>query len=198
MKECFKITRFDAGATLFVVNRVQPYFSKSYREPSLILRIGLDQNEGQWFENIFIDGCPRLSKRRLNGDVIAEHNKVFQEHGRVMFGRFEILCPRSWNMVHNFLNNSYLEWGAKLIIILRRGRNYQGFSTRTFKFGESCSKTRLVPRYYRDLIPTMYTWFEIGELTSMNSNELAKYKKDIVYAVKRKKTISKTLVSAGY
>ena len=101
-------------------------------------------------------------------------------------------------MVHNFLNNSYLEWGAKLIIILRRGRNYQGFSTRAFKFGESCSKTRLVPRYYRDLIPNIYNWFEIGELTPMGSNELAKYKKDIVYAVKRKKTISKTLVSAGY
>ena len=180
------------------VNRAQPYFSESYREPSLILRIGLDQNEGQWFEKIFIDGCPRLNERRLNGDVIAEHNKIFQEYGRVMFGRFEILCPRSWNMVHNFLNNSHLEWGAKLIIILRRGRNYQGFSTRAFKFGESCSKSRLVPGYYRDLIPDMYTWFEIGELTQMGSSELAKYKKDIVYAVKRNKTISKTLVSAGY
>jgi hypothetical protein len=99
---CAKIVRFDAGATLVDVNRALPYFSKNYREPSLIILIGLDQDEGQWCEKIFIDGCPRLRERRLIGDVIVEHNKVFQEHGRVMFGRFEILCPRWWNMMHNF------------------------------------------------------------------------------------------------
>jgi hypothetical protein len=44
----------------------------------------------------------------------------------------------------------------------------------------------------------MYAWFEIGELTPMHSNELAKYTEDIIYAVKRKRTISKTLASAGY
>ena len=195
---CAKIARFDAGATLVDVNRAQPNFSKNYREPSLIIRIGLDQDEGQWCEKIFIDGCPRLRERRLIGDVIVEHNKVFQEHGRVMFGRFEILCQRWWNMMHNFLNASHVEWGAKLMIVLRRERNYQGFSTRAFKFGESCSNPRLVPGYYRDLIPDMYVWFEIGELTPMHSNELAKYTEDIVYAVKRRRSISKTLASAGY
>ncbi len=195
---CAKIARFDAGATLVDVNRAQPYFSKNYREPSLIIRIGLDQDEGQWCEKIFIDGCPRLRERRLIGDVIVEHNRVFQEQGRVMFGRFEILCPRWWNMTHNFLNASHVEWGAKLMIILRRERNYQGFSTRAFKFGESCSNPRLVPGYYRDLISDMYAWFEIGELTPMQPSELAKYTEDIAYAVKRKRSISKTLASAGY
>jgi hypothetical protein len=53
---CAKIARFDAGATLVDVNRAQPYFSKNYREPSLIILIGLDQDEGQWCEKIFIDG----------------------------------------------------------------------------------------------------------------------------------------------
>ena len=115
-----------------------------------------------------------------------------------MFGRFEILCPRWWNMTHNFLNASHVEWGAKLMIVLRRERNYQGFSTRAFKFGESCSNPRLVPGYYRDLISDMYAWFEIGELTPMQPSELAKYTEDIAYAVKRKRSISKTLASAGY
>ena len=31
----------------------------------------------------------------------------------------------------------------------------------------------------------MYVWFEIGELTPLHSNELAKYMEDIVYAVKK-------------
>jgi hypothetical protein len=195
---CAKIALFDAGATLVDVNSAKPNFSKNYREPSLIIRIGLDQDEGQWCEKIFIDGCPRLRERRLIGDVIVEHNKVFQEHGRVMFGRFEILCPRWWNMMHNFLNASHVEWGAKLMIVLRMGRSYQGFSTRAFKFVESCETPSLAPEYYRDLIPDMYVWFEIGELTPMQPSELAKYTEDIVYAVKRKRSISKTLASAGY
>ena len=180
------------------VNRAQPNFSKDYREPSLIIRIGLDQVEGQWCERIFIDGCQRLRERRLIGDVIVEHNKVFQEHGRVMFGRFEILCPRWWTMLHNILNASHIEWGVKLMIVLRREKNYKCFSTRTFKFGESCSPPRLVPEYYRDLIPDLYVWFEIGELTPMQTSELAKYTEDIVYAIKRRRSISKTLASAGY
>ena len=194
---CGKIARFDAGATLVDVNRAQPYFSKNYREPSLIILIGLDQDEGQWCEKIFLDGCPRLRERRLIGDVIVEHNKVFQEHGRVMFGRFEILCIRWWNLLHSTLNSCNTRIGAKLIIILRMGNKYQGFSTRTFKVGEYCEDPSLVPGYYRDLIPDMYAWFEIGELTPMHSNELAKYTEDIIYAVKRRRSISKTLASAG-
>ena len=109
-----------------IVNRAHPNFSKDYREPSLIIRIGLDQDEGQWCERIFIDGCQRLRERRLIGDVIVEHNKLFQEHGRVMFGRFEILCPRWWTMMHNFLNASHIEWGAKLMIVLRMGEELPG------------------------------------------------------------------------
>ncbi len=42
---CAKIVRFDAGATLVDVNRAQPYFSKNYRKPSLIILIGLDQTK---------------------------------------------------------------------------------------------------------------------------------------------------------
>jgi hypothetical protein len=64
--------------------------------------------------------------------------------------------------------------------------------------GEYCEDPSLVPEYYRDLIPDMYVWFEIGELTPMHSNELAKYTEDIVYAVKRRISISKTIASAGY
>ena len=180
------------------VSRVKSYINKSYREPSLIIRIGLDQDEGQWCEKIFIDGCPRLRERRLIGDVIVEHNKVFLEHGRVMFGRFEILCIRWWNLLHSALNSCNTRIGAKLIIILRMGNKYQGFSTRTSKVGEYCEDPSLVPEYYRDLIPDMNVWFEIGELTPMHSNELAKYTEDIVYAVKRRRSISKTLASAGY
>ena len=39
---CAKIARFDAGATLVDVNRAQPNFSNSYRERSIIIRIGLE------------------------------------------------------------------------------------------------------------------------------------------------------------
>ena len=88
--------------------------------------------------------------------------------------------------------------GAKLIIVLRRGTKYQGFSTRAFKLGESCEDPCLIPEYYRYLFFEMNVWFEIGELTPMHSNELAKYTEDIVYAVKRRRSISKTLASAGY
>lgn len=183
---------------LLDVNRAQPYFNKNYREPSLIIRIGLDQVGGQWSEKLFIDKWPELADRRLAGDVIAEHNKVFKDHGRVAFGRFEILCIRWWNLLHSALNSCNTRIGAKLIIILRMGNKYQGFSTRTSKVGEYCEDPSLVPEYYRDLIPDMNVWFEIGELTPMHSNELAKYTEDIVYAVKRRRSISKTLASAGY
>jgi hypothetical protein len=74
---------------------------------------------------------PTARERSLIGDVIVEHNKVFQEHGRVMFGRFEILCPRWWNMMYNFLNAYHVEWGAKLMITLREGKIYQRFSNQT-------------------------------------------------------------------
>ena len=180
------------------MNRAQPNFSKNYREPSLIILLGLDQEGGQWCEKVFIDACPRLHERRLIGDVIVEHNKVFEEHGRVMFGRFEILCMRWWNMLHSTLNSYNTGIGAKMMIVLRKGNKYQGFSTRAFKVSELCEDQSLVPEYYRDLIPDMYVWFKIGELIPMPSNELAKYKEDIVYAVKRKRTVSKTLASAGY
>lgn len=181
------------------MNRAQPNFSKNYREPSLIIRIGLDQDEGQWCETLRLEGAnSQFHERRLAGDVIAEHNKVFEEHGRVVFGRFDELCYRWWTMLHNFLSASHFEWGMKLMIVLRRGSNYQGFSTHAFKVGESCPDSRLVPEYYRDLIPHTYVWFEMGELTPMHSNELAKYTEDIVYLIKRKRTLSKTLASAGY
>ena len=66
------------------------------------------------------------------------------------------------------------------------------------KLADSCEDPRLVPEYYRYLFFEMNVWFEIGELIPMHSNELAKYTEDIVYAVKRRKSISKTLASAGY
>ena len=193
-----KIGRLDARATLLDVNSALPHLNKNYREPSLIIRIGLDQEAGQWCEKVFIDACPRLHERRITGDVIAEHNKVFREHGRVLFGRFEILCIRWWNLLHNVLNSCNIRIGAKLIIVLRMGKKYQGFSTRAFKVEESCADPCLVPEYYRDLIPDAHVWLEIGELIPMHSNELAKYTEDIVYAIKRKRLISKTLASAGY
>ena len=161
--------------------------------------MGMDQYEGQWCEKVFVeDGNSNSHEIQLTGDVIAEHNKVFEERGRAMFGRFEELCNRWWNLLHSFFNASPARWGVKLMIVLRRGRNYLGFSTRAFKVGESCPDSRLVPEYYRDLIPYTYVWFEMGELTPMHSNELAKYTEDIVYAVKRRRLISKTLLNAGY
>ena len=44
----------------------------------------------------------------------------------------------------------------------------------------------------------MFTWFEIGELQPMDSEEIINYMKDLRYAVKRKRLISKTLADAGY
>ncbi len=195
---CSKIDRFDAGATLLDVNSAQPYFNESYREPSIILRIGLDLIKNNWCERIYMDGCQRLPKRIITGDIVIEHNRQFEKHGKILLGRFDSICPRTWNMIHSFLNLSSPRLGAKMLLILRRDKNYAGYTTRLFKLREECTAQNLVPDYYRDLIPDMYLWFEIGKLTPMNSYELAKYKKDIVYAVKRKKTISKTLVSAGY
>ncbi|SVC44581.1 uncharacterized protein METZ01_LOCUS297435 [marine metagenome] len=180
------------------VNRAQPNFSKNYREPSLIIRIGLDLEQGQWCEKIYMDGCQRLPDRTLVGDVIGEHNRIFEKHGRVLFGRFEVLSPRWQNAMHSFLHTSCPRLGGKLMIILRKGETYEGFTTRVFKFEHFCDEPELVPGYYRDLSSDMFTWFQIGELTPMHSNELAKYTEDIVYAIKRKRTLSKTLASAGY
>ena len=142
------------------VNRAQPNYSKNYREPSLIIRIGLDQEDGQWYEKIHIDGCPRFPERRLAGDFITEHNKVFQKQGRVMLGRFEILCYRWWCLLHNVLDSCNPRIGAKLIVILRMGHKYQAFSTRAFKLEENCEEPSFVPDYYRDLISDIYVWFE--------------------------------------
>ena len=196
---CAKIARLDTGATLFDVNSAQPYSNDHYREPSVIIRIGMDQYEGQLCEKVIVEDDNSNSREiQLSGDVITEHNKVFENQGRVMFGRFDELCYRWWTMLHNFLGASHVEWGVKLLIVLRKGSDYQGFSTRAFKVDESCPDSRLVPEYYRDLIPYCYVWFEIGKFAPMDSNELRRYVKDIAWAVKRKRSISKTLADAGY
>jgi hypothetical protein len=45
----------------------------------------------------------------------------------VMFGRFEILCVRWWNLLHSALNSCNTRIGAKLMVVLRkRGRNIRG------------------------------------------------------------------------
>ena len=195
---CAKIARFDAGATLVDVNRAQPNFSNSYRERSIIIRIGLDLEQGQWCEKIYMDGCQRLPDRTLVGGVIGEHNKIFEKNGRVLFGRFEVLCHRWQNAMHSFLHTSCPRLGGKLMIILRKGETYEGFTTRVFKFEHFCDEPELVPGYYRDLSSDMFTWFEIGRLIPMDPKELINYMKDLGYAVRRKRTISKTLVDADY
>jgi len=193
-----KIARFDTGATLLDVNSSQQYSNDSYREPSFIIRIGMDKCDGKWCERYCFDGGDsRFHEIRLVEDVISAHNKVVKDHGRVAFGRFGELNHHWWNLLHGLLNSSDKRIGAKLIIVLRRGTKYQGFSTRAFKLGESCEDPCLIPEYYRYLFFEMNVWFEIGELTPMHSNELAKYTEDIVYAVKRRRSISKTLASAG-
>ena len=190
--------RLDAGATLFDVNSAQQHINDYSREPSLIIRVGMDQYEDQWCERVCLEGAnSQFRERRLAGDFISEHNKIFEKHGRVMFGRFEKLNTHWWNLLHNFLNASNIRIGAKLMIVLRKGNKYQGFSTRAFKVGESCPDSRLVPEYYQDLIPYTYVWFEMGELTPMYSNELGQYLRDIAYAIKRRRLISKTLLNAG-
>ncbi|HIA06299.1 MAG TPA: hypothetical protein EYN71_06310, partial [Flavobacteriales bacterium] len=189
-----KIARFDTGATLLDVNSSQQYSNDSYREPSFIIRIGMDKCDGKWCERYCFDGGDsRFHEIRLVEDVISAHNKVVKDHGRVAFGRFGELNHHWWNLLHGLLNSSDKRIGAKLIIVLRRGTKYQGFSTRAFKLGESCEDPCLIPEYYRYLFFEMNVWFEIGELTPMHSNELAKYTEDIVYAVKRRRSISKTL-----
>ena len=84
------------------------------------------------------------------------------------------------------------------MIILRKGETYEGFTTRVFKFEHFCDEPELVPGYYRDLSSDMFTWFEIGRLIPMDPKELINYMKDLGYAVRRKRTISKTLVDADY
>ena len=137
----------------------------------------------------------RFLERKLTGDIIAEHNKVFEKHRKVMFGRFEMLSVSWWNQLHNLFNASHARWGVKLMIVLRRGRNYQGFSTRCFKVGESWPNPRLVPEYYRDLIPDTHLWFEIGKFVPMNSKELSQYVEDIAYGIKRRRKIFRTLLN---
>ena len=91
-----KIARFDTGATLLDVNSSQQYSNDSYREPSFIIRIGMDKCDGKWCERFHFDmGDSRFHEIRLAEDAISEHNKVFKDHGRVAFGRFgEFVAPR--------------------------------------------------------------------------------------------------------
>ena len=81
------------------------------------------------------------------------------------------------------------------MIVLRRERNYQCFSTRCFKVGESWPNPRLVPEYYRDLIPDTHLWFVIGKSVPMNSKELSQYVEDIAYRIKRRRKIFRTLLN---
>tara|TARA_Y100001934_G_scaffold280870_1_gene388785 strand:- start:16 stop:552 length:537 start_codon:yes stop_codon:yes gene_type:complete len=172
--------------------------SNTYRERAIIIRIGLDKNDGQWCEEISINDCRRLPDRKLFGNVVEEHNNVFDRYGKVLFGRFEVLCHRWQNAMHNFLNASCPRFGGKFMLILRKGKTYEGYATRVFQFAHVCHDSGLVPSYYQDLTPAMFTWFEIGELQPINSKDLVKYIKDLSYAVKRKRLISKTLADAGY
>ena len=170
--------------------------SKPYREQSIILLIGLDAEDGQWCEEIYIDGCSRFPKRKLVGDIIEEHNKVSKKIGRVLFGRFEILSSRWQNFCYNFTSDCHSRFGKKLIIVLRKGRVYEVYSTRVFKFLFECNESNKVPSYYKDLIDNIHTWFEISELSVMTKKEISLYLRDIIYCIKRKRTLSKTLV--GY
>ena len=172
--------------------------SYNYRERSIIIRIGLDWNHGKWGEEIYMDGCSRLPERKLLGNIVEEHNKIFRIYGRVLFGRFEVLCIRWQNAMHNFVNSSCPRFGGKFMLILRKGKRYEGYSARVFKFSHFCNDARLVPDYYGDLSANMFTWFEIGELQPMDPEEIINYMKDLRYAVKRKRLISKTLADAGY
>ena len=71
------------------VNSSQQYSNDSYREPSFIIRIGMDKCDGKWCERFYFDmGDSRFHEIRFAEDVISEHNKVFKDHGRVAFGRF--------------------------------------------------------------------------------------------------------------
>ena len=173
------------------------HISHSYRERSIIIRIGLDREQGQWSEEIYMEGCHRLPERKLVGNVVEEHNKIFERYGRVLFGRFEVLCIRWQNAMHNFVYASCPRFGGKFMLILRKGKRYEGYSTRVFKFDHFCNDSKLVPYYYRDLSSNIFTWFEIGGLQPMDPEEIIKYMKDLRYAVKRKRLISKTLAGAG-
>lgn len=177
---------------------IRKLHEKFYRERAIIVRIGLDKENRQWCEKIFLDGCHRFPDRKIIGDPIKEHNRVYEEKGRVLFGRSEILCTRWWYAIWNFIDSSCPRKGGKLIVIVRKAKSYKAYSTRVFKFSEKCSNSSLVPEYYQELVPDIHTWFEIRSLKLMNAHELISYFKDLRYAVKRKRLISKTLIDAAY
>jgi hypothetical protein len=52
---CATIARFDTGATLLDVNSSQQYSNDSYREPSFIIRVGMDKCDGKWCERFDFD-----------------------------------------------------------------------------------------------------------------------------------------------
>ncbi len=174
-------------------------FSFQTREPSLVIRIGLKQCNKGWFE---IEPLHERKDILIPGDVVTEHNRFIDDHGRVLFGRYEELCPRWWNLLYNFVglhkfeNGRSSRWGVKLILFIRRGRDYAGYSTRAFWVGNHCPDPLFVPESHRDLIPHSHVWFEIGRLSLMTRNELGQYLRDIAYAIRRKRRISRTLVDA--
>ena len=51
-------------------------------------------------ESALRGGQLTVPRDKLTGDIIAEHNKVFEKHKKVKFGRFEMLSVSWWNQLH--------------------------------------------------------------------------------------------------
>jgi hypothetical protein len=111
--------------------------------------------------------------RRLNGDIIEEHNAIAAKYGHALLGKLGRM-PASWKL--DLLRNSITaHHNAKLIIVRKTKEGYESFAapmTSVHSDDSFSPDLSLIPTYYHHVVSSIKLWFEIGRFNKMEEQGL--------------------------
>jgi len=110
--------------------------------------------------------------RFVDDDIVILHNRISDKTGRACLGKAGRRMPATKiERINAAIERSK---GVCLIIIRKRGNQFEGFSAPLFHVSTQRDdiKNTLVPTYYRHMMNDISIWFEIGKLTLMSQSAL--------------------------
>lgn len=107
-------------------------------------------------------------------DVIASHNEIAAERGEVFFGKAG--RPPGRRVIEVLRSAMKSGQSPKLIVGHWAAGKIHFFSAliRSVHFGHIDPDPKLVPEYYRQMIPFMSFWVRVGQFSKLEVRELRK------------------------